>query len=165
MDLFKRFPKLSLKLPEKQAIISEKEQSAYPALAADFAILETELMGIFRELDNKAQSSQNAYRGLYVILIFGGLLATILGIIQFVADSTVLGILAAIVAASLSVTGLILRSFHYHENYLNTRLAAESLRSEYFLFLGHMESYADEQDRVIKLRERVVEIKNKGDEQ
>ncbi len=164
MELFNQFPKIRLKLDEIQEIVPKDEQSKYPAFQADFAILEAELMNIFRSLDNKARRYQNLYRGLYVIVIFGGMLVTILGIIQFVADSIAIGILTALVAAVVSAAALILRSFHYHENYLNARLAAEALRGEYFLFLGHQGFYADEQDRITHLRERVIEISIKGKE-
>ncbi len=55
------------------------------------------------------------------------------------------------------------RTFHYQARYLNARLAAERLRSEYFLFLGHLGEYANEQERVQKLIQRVAEIKARGE--
>src|ERR1700731_552093 len=85
MDLFKRFPKVLLPRNE-QDLIPENQKSSFADFAADFAILERELMPTYRELDREAVQRQNSYRWMYVILIFGGSLATILGIIQLTVD-------------------------------------------------------------------------------
>jgi hypothetical protein len=160
MDLFKRFPKLRVAFEQKQAIIPEAEHSRYPAFKADFAVLETELMGTFRTLDTKALRYQNAYRWMYVILIFGGTLATILGIVQLAIDAPGIGLVETVVATCLGCATLALRSFHYQERYMAARLAAEELRGEYFLFLGRSEPYAKEQDRLVNLKQRVILLKN-----
>lgn len=158
MDLFKRFPKLRLKLDQEQHIIPEEEQGKYSALQADFVFLEDALMPAFRKLDTEALKCQNAHRGMYVILIFGGTLATLLGIIQLVfVNVDGIGITGAIVAAFLGGVTLALRSFQYQQRYMHARLAAEQLRGEYFLFLGHMEPY-DGPDRASNLRQRVIDI-------
>jgi hypothetical protein len=46
------------------------------------------------------------------------------------------------------------------KNHLNDRLKAERLRTEYFLFLGHVGTYADEQERLRRLILRVADIKS-----
>jgi len=121
----------------------------------DFETLDTLLVPVFRELDNEALRQQNRYRWMYIVLIFGGTLATILGVVQL-AFSTLSwpGFVGAIVAAILAVTTTISRTFKHHEHYLNARLATERLRGEYFLFLGHCPPYEKDQDRLQRLRQK-----------
>jgi hypothetical protein len=160
MDLFKRFPKVRLAVSERD-LIPEGQKSAYPAFAEDFAILQRELLPAFYELDRQAQQRQNAYRWMYVILIFGGSLATILGIIQLVVADSWVGIAGAVVAALLGMITLYSRSLNHQERYLNARISAELLRSEYFLFLGRFTPYNNEKkQREALLIERVTEIKS-----
>ena len=163
MELFKRRPRFFMKLDEQPDIIPEEAKSKFSEFAADFLILERELLPSFRELETEALKSQNAYRGMYVILIAGGTLVTIIGIFQLVFTTGVLGIISAIVATLLGVATIALRSLHYHERYLNARLAVEQLRGEYFLFLGHIEPYADEQQRLVSLKRRVTQIRHEGE--
>ncbi len=126
--------------------------------------LKESLMPHFRELDNEALRRQNWYRWMYVILIFGGALVTISGIVQLAyMNIGGIGIAGAIVAALLGAVTTASRAFHHQERYLNARLAAERLRGEYFLFLGRLDLYANEQDRVQKLIQRVADIKTKGE--
>jgi hypothetical protein len=164
MQLFRRFPKLHPLPKEEQSLIPPDERSKYPAFAADFETLERELMPQFRILDNEALFRQNWYRSMYIILIFGGALVTILGIFQLAfINITGIGIAGSIVAAILVGATTASRAFPHQERYMNARLAAERLRGEYFLFLGHLDPYTDEQDRVQKLKQRVLDIKEKGE--
>jgi hypothetical protein len=159
MELFKRLPKVRPLARAKQQFIPEEVKHLHPAFAHDFATLEKHVMPLFRKLDNEAIRQQNSYRWMYVILIFGGALVTILGIVQLAVNIEALAIAGAIVAALLGFATLAQNSFHHHERYLHARLAAERLRSEYFRFLGHLEPYADEQERISLLEQRVTEIK------
>ncbi|SRR5258708_29969127 len=165
MDLFKRFPKVRLQVGE-QVLIPREDRDQFPAFAADFAILDQELIPTFSKFDTQATRKQNSYRWMYVLLIFGGSLATILGIVQLTMDYEWLALTSGIVAAFLGIITLYARSFRYQERYLDNRAQAESLRTEYFLFLGHFGSYADENNRVMALIQRVSEIeigkKNNG---
>ena len=163
MELFRRFPKLQPLPREKQYLIPLQEQSKYSGFREDFETLERELMPYFRELDNEALRGQNGYRWTYIILIFGGALVTILGIVQIAIQAPGIAIGGAIVAVVLGAATTAARSSNHQAHYLNARLAAERLRSEYFLFLGHLGEYTNEQDRVQKLIQRVVEIKAKGE--
>ncbi len=163
MELFRRFPKFHL-LPNKEEIVPCAERSRYPAFTEDFKALEKELLPSFHELDNEALSRQNRYRWMYVILIFGGAAVTILGIMQlaFITVSWI-GITEAVVAGLLGLATAALQRFKDHERYLNARLAAERLRSEFFLFLGRRGQYTNEQDRIQKLIQHVADIKAKGE--
>jgi hypothetical protein len=163
VKLFKRFPNFHPLSNEKQHIVEPADRSSYPAFTEDFNTLDAELMAQFRQLDNEAQRRQNWYRWMYIILVLGGGLTTILLILQ-IAFISMNGfdlagtVLAAILLAATATS----QSFKHHERYLNARLAAERLRCEYFLFLGHIESYADEQNRKLNLRFRVNEILMEG---
>lgn len=164
LPLLRRFPTFHPLPHEAQQLIPPDEMSKYPGLSKDFATLERELMPYFRELDNEATSAQNWYRWLYVILIFGGAVVTILAIVQLAfVDAVGIGVGGGLVAALLAGATAVSRAFHHHERYLNARLATERLRGEYFLFLGHLKHYADEQDRVQKLIRHVAEIKMRGE--
>lgn len=160
MELFRRFPKLRPLPREAQQLIPASEWMAYPAFQDDFEILEKELLPTFRELDNEALSKQNRYRWLYIILIFGGALTTILGIVQLAfVNASGIGVAGALIAAVLAVATGVLQRFNDHERYLDARLAAEQLRSEYFLFLGCSGQYADQQNRVQHLVKQITYIK------
>lgn len=159
--LFKRLPRLRPLQELSDTLITDEERAKYPALTADLAILDEELMPSFRTFDREALRLQNAHWWTYVILIVGGAIATILGILQFALENiTGPGIAGALVAAFLGSTTLALNAFHYQARYMNNRLAAEELRSEYFLFLGQMGNYAGP-ERMNHLRQRVRTIEGK----
>lgn len=160
MALFKRLPKFHSLPPEPQELVPEEERSKYPAFATDFETLRQELMPSFCELDNEAVRCQNWYRWMYIILILGGAAATTLAILQIAFLSVgAYGVAGAVVATILGAATAILRGYNFHNRYLNARLLAERLRSEYFLFLGRIGPYTSDQDRVQKLKLRVLEIK------
>lgn len=142
--LFNRFPKFNPLPAKPKELVPQQDRSLYPSFVTDFAILETQLMGIFRELDNKAKLYQNTYRWMYIILILGGALATTLTIIQIaLPDVNGFGIAGAAVAAILGLVTTLLQQLNRQRDYLDNRLKAERLRSEYFMFLGHFDQYAD----------------------
>ena len=162
MDLFKQRPRFR-PLPKEPAPFI-KETGQYPALAADFKILDDVLVPLYHKYDRDAIRSQNAHWWTYVILIVGGTLATILGILQLVISAEGVGIAGAIVAAFLGSATLVLNSFHYQERYMNSRLVAEELRGEYFLFLGRLGHYkAESRERIERLKERVCIIAEKAE--
>lgn len=163
MKLFKRFPNFHPLSDEEQHIVTPAARSNYTAFTEDFITLDAELMAQFRQLDNEAQRRQNWYRWMYIILVLGGALTTILLVLQ-IAFISISGfdLAGAVLAAILVAATAISRSFKHHEHYLDARLAAERLRSEYFLFLGHIDSYADDQNRILNLRSRVNEILREG---
>ncbi len=162
MVVFKRFPKIHLLLQQNQHIVPLDKRNNYPSFTADFVILDEILMPVFRSLDNEATKQQNSYRWIYIILIFGGSLATIFAIVQLAFQSIEWpGYVEAIIAAMLVGNTAITRSFNNHERYLDTRLAAEQLRSMYFLFLRRYSPFEDEQTRKDHLQREVDAIKRK----
>lgn len=157
LELFRRLPR-SHPLPSEE-IISSEERSKHPAFASEFAILQDTLMPAFHELDNEALDCQNRYRSMYLILIVGSMLATILIVFQisFLA-ATWLDIIGTIIALILTIATSVLQAFKYQERYYNARLGAERLRSEYFLFLGHLGQY-ENSDRAQQLERRIIQIR------
>ena len=137
-------------------------QAQRPDLAADFATLEGELMPYFRELDANALRLQNQFRLHQVTLIFGGALATILGALHASLASGAaawIGISQTLLALVLSGVAIRSQTTRAQERYSTNRLKAERLRSEYFLFLGHVGTYSDEKERLPQLIRRVSEFK------
>jgi hypothetical protein len=165
MELFRHFPNFRPLSHEEQQLVPLDERKFYPALSKDFETLDEELMPSFRELDNEALSRQNRYRWMYIILIFGGATTTILGIVQL-AFTTIswIGVIGAIIAGIVTFATTMLQMFKDHECYLNARLAAERLHSEYFLFLGRCGQYANGQDRLRNLRQSVADIAAKKED-
>jgi hypothetical protein len=165
VGVFKRLPSLrwSPPPPRDQEIVSTEAHTQSPAFTDDFKTLENELMPHFRELDAEALRIQNQFRLQQVTLIFGGALATVLGALHatFGAGPAVwVGIIESVVAAALSAVALRAQGMHAQERYLSDRLKAEKLRTEYFLFLGRVGTYADEQERLPYLIRRVADIRS-----
>jgi hypothetical protein len=162
IPLFKRFPTFRVASREDD-LVKPEARDKYPAFAGDFKTLDGELMPNFRGFDNEAIRNQNTYRGMYIILILGGAIVTIFGILQIAFLDTVwIGIAGSIVAFGLAAVTSLLSQLKYQKRYLNARLRAERLRSEYFLFLGRIDHYSA-QDRVQNLRQRVAEIEAGGE--
>ena len=158
MDLFKRRPRFRPVIGRRPLV---ENIDKYPSLAADFQILEEHLLKAYYQYDEQAIRWQNAYWWTYVIVIVGGACATIFGILQIAVEVDGFGIAGAIVAAFLGCTTIALNSFRYQERYMNSRLAAEELRSEYFLFLGGLGHYETSHDRTETLKKRVRLITEK----
>jgi hypothetical protein len=161
--MFKRLPSLRWSSPQDQQIVSMDAQKQSPLFTDDFKTLEDELMPYFRELDAEALHVQNQFRLDQVTLIFGGALATILGAVHASFSGTPAvwaGIIESVLAAALSAVALRLQRTHAQERYFSDRLKAEKLRSEYFLFLGRVGTYAEEQERLPSLIQRVADIKS-----
>lgn len=157
--LFKRWPRFN-PLPSKpQEIITLDEREKHPAFASDFEILQEKLIPAFRGLDNEALNCQNQSRFMYLILIVGSMLATMLIVVQIaLLAATVLDIVGTLIALILTIATSRLQAFKYQERYFNARLGAEQLRSEYFLFLGHLGQYAND-DRVQQLERQIIKIR------
>lgn len=161
VTLFKRLPMLRWRPRENEQIVQPETQNQFPDLKSDFDILEHELMPSFRNLDNEALRGQNLFRLQQVILIAGGVITTTLGAVQAALTKEVWpGVAEAVVAGFLTSVSYIARQFNEQKNYFSNRLKAETLRGEYFLFLGRMGNYANDDDRVQSLIRRVADIES-----
>jgi hypothetical protein len=118
----------------------------------------------FRELDQEALKAQNQFRLGQVALIFGGAVATILGAVQAALAKQMWARLVETIWAD-ALTGIIYytQQMKAQERYFTNRLKAEALRGEYFLFLGRIGPYADDENRISYLITRVADI-NAGEE-
>jgi uncharacterized protein DUF4231 len=162
ITLFKRLPKLFWS-PDKapRQIVKPETQNQFPDLKSDFEILEETLMPRFRNLDDEALRAQNQFRRQQIILIVGGVITTTLGAIQAAFTEKIWpGAAEAAVAAVLTMVSVIAHDFDAQKKYFSNRLKAETLRSEYFLFLGRTGNYANEDDRVPSLIQRVTDIES-----
>lgn len=161
ITLFKRLPMLRWRPTDnEQQIVQPETQNQFSDLKSDFDILEQNLMPSFRKLDNEALRAQNLFRLQQVILIAGGVITTTLGAVQAAhAEEAWPGITESVVAGFLTSVSYIAREFNEQKNYFSNRLKAEALRGEYFLFLGRMGNYAND-DRVQSLIRRVADIES-----
>lgn len=124
--------------------MSEADRDAFPELADEFAVLDAELMETYRAFDQGALEAQNRFRLLRLLLLVGGALATVLGTVQAAlhGGALVLGITEAVLAGLLAPLAVAARSGKSHQRYLTSRLKAERLRSEYFVYLTGGGEYA-----------------------
>ncbi len=161
ITLFKRLPMLRWRPKAGQQIVESETQNQFSDFKTDFDILERELMPYFRDLDNEALRAQNQFRRQQVILIAGGVIATALGAIQAAKANVIWpGVTEAAVAAFLTMVSVVAREFDAQKKYFSNRLKAETLRAEYFLFLGRLGNYANEADRAQNLIRRVADIES-----
>lgn len=152
-------PRLRWRARPRYPLVSPKDRAAAPALADDLDVLDRELLPDFYELDAAALQAQNTFRLGQVIVILGGAAATALGAAQTALGGGVIEIAIAEALVSGALTGAVayVRSRQVHQEYFTARLKAERLRSEFFVFLGRLAPYRDE-DRLARLRERVAQV-------
>ena len=160
--LFKRRPIIFWKPKTDEQIVPLDARNGRPDLEKDFEILEQRLMDNFRRLDNEALHSQNQFRWQQIILIFGGMMTGTLGAIQAAMSETARwpGAAEGIIATLLTAVAFVAQKTESQKKYFSTRLKAEMLRGEYFLFLGRLGAYKDDASRVQNLIRRVVEIES-----
>jgi hypothetical protein len=160
-SLTRRLPQLRWRQGDEWPIVSAAQRAEFPEFETDFGVLDAVLVPAYRRFDGEALEAQNRFRRMQLLLISGGATATILGIIQAAlgGGAAALGIAEAILAgllASLAVG----QSGKAHRHFLNSRLKAERLRSEYFVFLTRSSGYAgltDERRRAL-LGRTVAEV-------
>jgi hypothetical protein len=160
--LLKRLPKLWWQRRDPEPLIAPEERAQYPELEADFALLDELLLPTFHQRDTAALEAQNAFWRQQLLLIVGGTAATVLGIVQSALGGgvVVLGLTEAVVASLLTWLALSARAGSWHRRYLTSRLQAERLRSEYFVFLAHAGSYRGTKGdaRISPLRATIDEL-------
>ncbi len=164
-QLFKRLPTAPLfwRPKSQQNFVQSDIQNRCPLLNDDFDLLEKDLMPLYRKLDNKALKMQNHFRFYQVLLIVGGALTSVLAVVLLVFIDNVLvaellGGIGAVCAGALALLARIGYRSDAQKLYATNRLAAEILRSEYFLFLGRLGDYADDQNRKRNLLLRLNDV-------
>jgi Protein of unknown function (DUF4231) len=159
--LIRRLP--TLRAPrESRPVLSADVARQYPELKGDLATLEQELAPQLKELDLEALRNQHGFRLGQVLLIFGGLIATVLGAVQAAQHHAAwAGITEAIILAVLGAVFRLVGDLNLKENYLDQRLKAERLRAEFFFFLGRTGQYGTLDSEAARrlLRQRTTKIK------
>lgn len=163
-SLTRRLPELRWRQGEQEPIVGAAERADYPELEADLGVLDAVLVPAYYRLDGEALEAQNRFRLTQLLLILGGATATILGIIQAAigGGNVALGIVEAVLAGLLAPLAVATRSGKAHRHFLTSRLRAERLRSEYFVFLTGAAGYAGLSDerRQALLRKTVTDIED-----
>lgn len=155
-----RLPRLRWRGAAPEPFVAAEERPWSDEVAQDLQLLERELMPAFARLDEAASRAQNSFRLERLTLILGGAAATSLGAVQASVGGGIaaLALTQAVLAGALSVVAFRARARRSQQDYLTSRLKAERLRGEYFLFLVRRGPYADEDGRVGALAARVEEI-------
>jgi hypothetical protein len=157
--LLARLPKVPWR-PAPDWPVVPAERAGYETLAADLSFWDHELETRFRRLDHQAQRLQNRFLFLSLVLIFGSVAATILGAIQAAVGggNVWLAVFGSLLSGLLVGVAVLVRDRRSLRGYLNARLKAERIKSEYFLFLAGVGAYASEQDRARRLADRIAEV-------
>jgi hypothetical protein len=156
MPLLKTFPRL--RPPDSYPVISEKRRQLYPALAADFEVIDRELTPAFEECDVAALRHQYRYRRQQVFILLGSALVAGLGGLQAaLSDQRWPGVLLMVLGIVLAASSRFAKEQTSLNHYLTERLKAERLRSQYFRYLSRTGKYADD-DREFVLRRAVIAI-------
>jgi len=152
-------PNLDDPWDEDWPVLSEDADDRFPALIPDFVIWRQEIEPPFRRLDHEAQLLQNRFWRQQVTLIAGGLTVTVLGAWQAASGGGNKGIAAAqaVLAGLLTGVTALVRGRRAQQGYLTARLKAERIKSEFFLFLGRVGGY-EEDDREERLLRQVEDI-------
>ena len=157
--LLRRFPRL--RRPSwSWPVVPFDTRYRFPDLRADFEVLDKEVAPQFLAADAKALILQNRFRLQQVLFLGGATLIALLSVLQAVVPGPWLGIGQAVAALTLAYVSFTTAGDDAREQATINRLRAERLRAEYFLFLGRIGKYSNEQDRIADLRKEVAAIEN-----
>ena len=157
--LLARLPRIPWRAAADWPVVP-KERAEFATLGAELALWDDELETRFRALDHQAQRLQNRFLLLNLVLILGSVAATILGAIQAAigGGNIWLAALGALLSGLLAGVAVHVRDRRSLRGYLNARLKAERIKSEYFMFLAGAGDYAAAQDRIAVLEGRVADV-------
>lgn len=135
LRLFKQLPIGSS--PSSWPPFPDDEKAAYPALADRFAVLDSEVLPSFLELDAEAGAAQISYRRFRLTLMAGAGLTTVAGsLLAAVGGATWPGLIVAVLGLGTTGIANVYRRDQPLERYLTSRAKAEQLRSMYFRYLS-----------------------------
>ncbi|MEV4074067.1 DUF4231 domain-containing protein [Nonomuraea fuscirosea] len=155
--LLARFP--ALRAPAASApVIPAGRKAGYPALAADFEVLDRELTPVFERYDVEAMRDQNRYRRQQVLILLGSAMITGLGGLQAVLpEQHWPAVLVTVIGVALATSTRYARESETLDRYLAARARAERLRALYFGYLARTGAFAGE-DRELALGRAVLAI-------
>ena len=161
---FRRLPRWPGALRPAEQLVPPEARAGCPTLLEDFDHLDRHLLPVFREMDGEALRQQNRFYLTQLLIIVGSALVTILGAWQAAAGGGQLwvGLAETVLAALLGLGTIVTAARNARRAYFTSRLKAERLRSEYFLFLGRQGPYGDERRRHTVLSARVAAISASG---
>lgn len=162
--LLRRFPVPWRRLPPDYPLVSSVLRADLPLLEDELAYLDREIVPRFRAIDHAAVRAQQSFRLAGVALILGGALATSLGAAQTAVGggSLGIGITEAVVAAAVAGTTVYARGRRFQQTYLSKRVAAERMKSQYYLYVTRAGIYGveDESERMNRLRGALDKIES-----
>ncbi|HEX8067737.1 MAG TPA: DUF4231 domain-containing protein [Thermoleophilaceae bacterium] len=141
--LFKRRPRLRHRRGRSYPLVPPEVAGRSPDLAAELRAIDEVVFPVYERFDQDALLHQNRYRRQQAGLILFGLLATAAGGLQAVDSdwTSAVGVAEAVLGAVLSVVAARLRSQGEQRRYTHSRLTAERLRGEGFLYLTRTGPY------------------------
>jgi hypothetical protein len=146
--LLRRFPTLWYRDTPPAPVVSYALRAELPLLDDELAYLERTVGPRYRALDRAALRAQHAFRLTSLVLILGSAIATSLGAAQTASGggSLSLGVAEAVVAALVSGMVVYARGRGFQQTYLQNRVAAERVKSQYYLFVARAGIYALDND-------------------
>jgi len=140
----RRFPPPWYRASADYPLVPEPLRADLPLLEDDLAYLDAAVVPRFRALDHGALRAQHAHRLTSIVLILGSATATSIGAAQAATGGGSLGIGIAEGIVAAVVTGILVyaRGRRFQQTYLAKRLAAERVKSQYFLFVARAGIYA-----------------------
>src|SRR5262249_24971228 len=146
--LLKRFPLPWYRRSPDYPFVPDAVRAAVPSLNDELAYLDETVVPRFRALDHSALRAQHSFRLAAVLLIVRSATASSLGAGQTAmgGGSLPVGIAEGVVAALVSGMLVYTRGRRFQQRYLTSRLAAERMKSQYFLFLARAGAYATHDD-------------------
>ncbi|UOY00189.1 DUF4231 domain-containing protein [Blastococcus sp. PRF04-17] len=131
--------------PDDWPVVPPDAEAQYPQLAPDLRLWVDEFEQPFRLLDHEAQLLQQRFWRQRTTLILGGLVATTLGAFQAAqgGGNEYLAGGQALVTGLLTGVAALVSSSRAQQRYLDARLKAERIKSEFFLYLGRVGPYAE----------------------
>jgi hypothetical protein len=155
--LLRRFP-LPTEL-RSEPVVSSQLRSRYPALTADFQVLDEVVAKPFEQSDRDALRNERAHRAAQLLIIVGSALVSVLGAFEAAfAEQRWWGIAVAVAGVLVAGVSRFGRERDSLAEFLRARIQAERLRGEYFWFLARIAPY-DGDDRVRALRHAVADIR------
>lgn len=169
------------KMVDDEGFVSPKfwkddDITAHPIVKQDLEDLDQYLLPTFFEFSQKSKYFQNQFYLYQWVFICGAFLTTVLGTlasIYYVTDPTQeatrsfiqqgLSYMTALVGAITAFITALSNRGEPLKRWGKTRRLAEELRMNYFNYLSHLPPY-DKPDRVQKLRELVINIRVKEQE-
>jgi hypothetical protein len=150
--------------------------SEHPIIAQDLADLEQYLLPTFFEFSQKSKYFQNQFYLFQWVFIWGAFFTTVLGALASIyyvtnpggvsnglSTQQIFSYLTAFVGAVTAFITALSNRGEPLKRWGKTRRLAEELRMNYFNYLSHLPPF-DKPDRVQRLRETVIDIRVKEQE-